>query len=71
MGVIVLPFDRKQTFSDLLSGHYGQVLGIYASQRDAFGIASLEAQAAGIPTIVLDSGGAREAILANLSGEPV
>ncbi len=55
----------------MFSGKYGHVLGIYCSQIDAFGMAPLEAQAAGISTIILDSGGARETILTNLSDEPV
>jgi glycosyltransferase involved in cell wall biosynthesis len=67
----VRPFDRENTFPELLSGKYGHVLGVYCSQIDAFGMAPLEAQMAGISTVILDSGGARETILTNVSGEPV
>lgn len=67
----VQPFDRKNTFRDILSGQYWHVLGVYCSQIDAFGMAPLEAQAAGISTVILDSGGARETILTNLSDKPV
>ena len=46
-------------------------LAIYASTIDAFGMAPLESQAAGISTLILDRGGARETLLSDVSGETV
>jgi len=59
------------TFSELMSTKYGHVLGVYCSQIDGFGMAPLESQVAGISTVILDSAGARETIVTNLSDEPV
>ncbi len=70
-GIDIRPFDRETTFSELLSGKYGHVLGVYCSQIDGFGMAPLESQIAGISTVILDSAGARETIVTNLSDEPV
>lgn len=70
-GIDVRPFDRETTFRDLLSGEYGHVLWVYCSQIDGFGIAPLESQVAGISTVILDSAGARETIVTNVSDEPV
>jgi len=67
----VRPFDREKTFSELLSGKYGHVLGVYCSSIDAFGMASLECQMMDIPTVILDRAGARETIVTNEVGEPV
>jgi hypothetical protein len=54
-----------------MSTKYGHVLGVYCSQIDGFGIAPLESQVAGISTVILDSAGARETIVTNVSDEPV
>lgn len=71
MGIEVRPFDREHTFRELSTGHYGHVLGVYCSEIDAFGMASLESQMAGLSTVILDRGGASEAILSDDHDEPV
>lgn len=62
-GVEVRIFEKETTFVDILSGKYGHVLGMYCSSIDAFGMASLEAQIAGMSTLILDRGGAGETIV--------
>ena len=68
-GIEVFPFDRRNTLIDI--AQHGNVVGVYCSEIDAFGMSALESQAANIPTIILDRGGARETILSNLSDELV
>lgn len=70
-GIDVRPFEGQKTFSALSTGEYGHVIGVYCSSIDAFGMASLESQMAGFPTIIMDRGGAREAILSDDHDEPV
>lgn len=70
-GVDVSPFDKNKTFVDILSGEYGHILGVYCSSIDAFGMAPLECQMAGISTLVLDNGGARETMLSSDDNIPV
>ena len=70
-GIDVRPFDRENTFPELLSGKHGHVLGVYCSEIDGFGMAPLECQMSGISTVILDRAGARETIVANMSDEPV
>lgn len=70
-GIDVRPFDREHTFVDLLSGQYGHIIGVYCSSIDAFGMASLESQMAGISTLILDRGGARETMLSSDDDVPV
>jgi glycosyltransferase involved in cell wall biosynthesis len=67
----VRPFEGEKTFSELSTGKYGRVLGVYCSSIDAFGMASLESQMAGLSTVIMDSGGASEAILSDDHDEPV
>lgn len=67
----VRPFRGEETFSELSTGKYGHVIGVYCSSIDAFGMASLESQMAGFETIIMDSGGASEAILSDDHDEPV
>jgi glycosyltransferase involved in cell wall biosynthesis len=67
----VRPFDREKTFSELSSGQYGHVLGVYCSEIDGFGMAPLECQMTGVSTVILDRAGARETIVTDVSGEPV
>lgn len=67
----VRPFRGEETFSELSTGKYGHVIGVYCSSIDAFGMASLESQMAGFETIIMDSGGASEAILSDDDDHPV
>lgn len=70
-GIEVQSFERETTFRTLLTGKYGHVVGVYCSEIDGFGMAPLESQIAGFPTIILDRAGARETIVTNVSDEPV
>jgi very-short-patch-repair endonuclease len=70
-GIDVRPFRGQETFSELSTGKFWHVIGVYCSSIDAFGMASLESQMAGFPTVILDSGGASEAILSDERDEPV
>jgi hypothetical protein len=70
-GVDVRPFDRESTFDSLKSGDYGHVIGVYCSSIDAFGMAPLECQLAGLSTVILDRGGARETMLSSDDDQPV
>lgn len=67
----VRPFEGEKTFSELSTGKYWRVLGVYCSSIDAFGMASLESQMAGLSTVIMDSGGASEAILSDDDDQPV
>lgn len=68
-GATVIPYheglleDIKKTENDILA--------IYLSTIDAFGMSSLEAQIAGLPTIILDRGGARETVLLDSASQPI
>lgn len=70
-----------EQWADVISYHDGvldeiqktknDILAIYLSTIDAFGMASLEAQIAGLSTIILDRWGARETVLLDSSRHPV
>ena len=62
----MVPFDQARTLESVESG-LNTVVGVYASTIDAFGMAPLEAQMSGLPTVILDRGGARETILTDMS----
>lgn len=64
-GIVVQPFQGNDTFQTLSSWQFWHVVGVYCSSIDAFGMASLESQMAGFPTMIMDRGGAREAILSD------
>jgi glycosyltransferase involved in cell wall biosynthesis len=70
-GIDVRPFQGNDTFQTLSSWQFWHVIGVYCSSIDAFGMASLESQMAGFPTVILDRGGAREAILSDDDDYPV
>ncbi len=68
-GVTCVPLKRWETFADLQE--FGECIGVYCSTIDAFGMAPVETQMANILTFILDSGGARETLVSNVSGDPV